>query len=58
MATIYKQAPPPQRLVKLTLEAYEALKEQAQDERRKLSAVASYAIMEYVRAQREREERP
>ena len=34
-----------------------ALKAQAQDERRTLSQVASYAIMEYIGAQREREQR-
>ena len=41
----------------MSREVSAALKAQAKDERRTFSQVASYAIMEYIRAQREREQR-
>ena len=53
MSTTTLPLPP----VKISFEAYDALKGQAQYERRTLSQVASYAILEYIRAQREREQR-
>lgn len=44
--------------VQLTQEAFTALKAQAAGERRTLQEVASYAIMEYVNANRERGQQP
>lgn len=51
MSTTAQQPSP----VKLSFEAYAALKVQAAAERRTLSQVASYAIIEYINANQERD---